>query len=609
MKFKKIVSILCMVSIVLMNVNMPAHAEGLSDTTGVSAETEDSLEMVSTEQDTVIWNDMVAATQAYDDNNPLSDAFDVSGIASSDMKKIQNMEFKGADIGNYSLDSATSLGIISRMEIQSANSITQSFTDFITAEGDAKFVQFSLAEGEILNASLACPTNANLDYDLALVSVAEDGSLTLISASNLGTYIDPDTGKTVDEGVSYVHNQATVGNFAVLVIATIGSSSVDSFTLTISIDVPGSYDNHEPNDSPFTATRISSLSANGSLHVVNDQDWYVVSTKSGVYYVTAGDYQAEVYYATEGNKMVRAKKANNNYVLGNGTYYIRVFSDVTRDKFTFGNYTLQMVDQSKYATMQTAFDFGDWEHSYMRSPDVIPRGQQVAYYKFTIDSEDKAYASLIVSGNESGTLIEFLDNNGNTKDYGFSGNPNIDLPVRGLIKKSNSSLSYLVVNIDGYLTNSTGYIRVTKVDSMDIFSGGTPSLMNRIYSGYDTFRFSGTAKNSGGSISNVLTLDLTNNSKIPPKAIVDEISTSSSISYNVGGVYHQLNPGGKGWFTSKYSNATNGDFDFAGYNIEAKQPWQFRYSQSALKSTQMTRVEMKIYWKYDIQYTNYELFK
>lgn len=91
------------------------------------------------------------------------------------------------------------------------------------AEGDAKPVQFSLTERDIFNASLVCPDNANLDYDLALASVAVDGSLTLVSLSNLGTYIDPITGKTADEGISYIHNQATVGNFAILVMATSGS--------------------------------------------------------------------------------------------------------------------------------------------------------------------------------------------------------------------------------------------------------------------------------------------------------------------------------------------------------------------------------------------------
>lgn len=585
MKAKKIISILCAASIFLMSSGIPAHAANLSEAVEVS-------------------------NQAEEYNNAESAVLnDVPDIAALNVE-VEDVELKGKNIGSYNLDTVKSIGTLSRGMARSANSITQSFTDFLTAEDDAIAVQFSLEEGDIVNASLVCPNNANLDYDLYLVSVTDDGSPSLVSSCTLGTHIDSETGKTVDEGISYVHNQATVGNFALLVVATTGSSSVDSFTLTVSIDTAGSYDRNEPNDSPFTATRISSLSATGSLHVVNDQDWYIVNMNSGVYSVTAGDYQAEVYYVDDGDIMVRERKAGSNYVLDNRTYFVKVFSDAAQEQFEFGDYTLELIDRSKYATMQTAFDFGDWEHSYSKSPDVIPSGQQIAYYKFTIDEEDKAYASFIISKDDRGSLIEFLDNAGRRRAYGFTGNPDdVNLPVTGVIQKSNSSLKYLVVNIDGEQTNSIGYIRVTKVDEMNFSAGGTPSISKRIYSGYGTFKFSGTAKNSGGSVSNALTLDLTNNSKIPPRAIVDKISTNGSISYRVGGVWHQLKPRSDDWIESIYEGPEVGSFALSGYNISAKQPWQFRYSQETSKSTQMSGVEMKINWHYDIKDTNYELFK
>lgn len=610
MKAKKIVSILCAASIFLMSSGLPVHATEMSDEIEVSTEVEESSEVDDTVGEDVVLGDIIsledlAAAQNAAENLMLDDMPDIPSLD----VEVSDVELQSTNVGSYDLDSATSMGTLSRGKTRSADSITESFTDVITVEGDLRTVGFSLFEGEIFNATLVCPNNKNLDYDLALYSLADDGTPTLIGFSTLGTYIDPETGKTVDEGISYVHNQGTEGNFVIAVIAASGSSSVDSFTLTISLDTVGSYDRNEPNDSPYTATSLSSLSTTGSLHVVNDQDWYVANMNSGVYKLSAGNYQAEVYYVDEGDVMVRERKAGSNYVLGNRTYYIKVFSDASQDNFEFGDYTLEMVDQSKYATMQTAFDFGDWEHAYAKLPAVIPDGQQVAYYKFTIDSEDKAYASFIISQGESGTLIEFLDNAGETQAFGFTGNPNVNIPVTGVIQKSNSSLRHLVVNIDGDRTNSIGYIRITKVDRMDMFAGGIPSIYTRIRSGYDTFRFSGTAKNSGGSISNILTLDLTNSSKIPPHAIVDRISTSSSISYSVGGVYHQLNPNNLGWIQARNSGATSGDFDLSGYGVEARRLWQFRYSQTALKSTEMSRVDMKIYWDYDIQYTNYELFK
>lgn len=611
MKVRKIVSILCAASILLMSSGLPVHATELSDEIEISTEVEESSEADDTVGEDVVLGDIISLDDLAATQNDAAESLmldDMPDIPSLEVE-VSDVELQSTNVGSYDLDSATSMGTLSRGKTRSADSITESFTDVITEEGDVRFVQFSLEEGEIFNATLVCPNNDNLNYDLILASVADDGSLSLVSSCTLGTHIDQETGKTIDEGISYVHNQATVGNFVIIVVATTGSSSVNSFTLTISLDAAGSYDSNEPNDNPFTATRMTSLSAAGSLHVVNDQDWYVVNMNSGVYRLTAGSYQAEVYYVQDGNVMVRERKAGNNYVLDSRTYYIKVFSDASLDDFEFGDYTLELVDQSKYATMQTAFDFGDWEHAYTKLPAVIPDGQQVAYYKFTIDSEDKAYASFIISQGESGTLIEFLDNTGETQAFGFTGNPNVNIPVTGVIQKSNSSLQYLVVNIDGDRTNSIGYIRITKVDRMDMFAGGIPSIYTRIRSGYDTFRFSGTAKNSGGSISTVLDLDLTNSSKIPPHAIVDRISTTSSISYSVGGVYHQLNPYNLGWIQARNSGATSGDFYLSGYNVEARRLWQFRYSQTALKSTEMSRVDMKIYWDYDIQYTNYELFK
>ena len=57
-----------------------------------------------------------------------------------------------------------------------------------------------------------------------------------------------------------------------------------------------------------------------------------------------------------------------------------------------------------------------------------------------------------------------------------------NLAPRGLISRSNSSFNNLVVNVDGTQTNNIAYIRVTKVDPMDISSGGSPSINTRIKS-------------------------------------------------------------------------------------------------------------------------------
>lgn len=523
-----------------------------------------------------------------------------SGVKSSEAVL---QETAGMD---YNISGGEEMGSISSNNARSADSLTQQFTDVIAEENGFKYLLFSLEKDQIVNASMICPVNEGLNYDLFLCTFAEDGSLTPIKASNLGTYIDPDTGKTVDEAISYVHNQDDAADYAILVMATEGYSETDSFTLTISFDVLGSYDGNEPNDSAFEATVLSGMSADGSLHVVNDQDWYAVKITEGVYHVTAGEYQAEVYYAVEGNKMVRATKTEqDNYVLGSGTYYVRVYSDAAAEEFAYGNYTLQMEDQSKYASMQTAFDYGAWEYAYNKSPNVIPLGQQQAYYKFSIDSSDRAYASLMLpSGNVSGSLIEILNSAGTTVNYGFTGNS--DLEARGVITKKNG-LKYLVADINGSSVGTVGYIRITKVDPFDVTSSSIPFIDKRIYTGSGTYKFSGTAQNSGNGYSTVLTLNLTNNPEIPEGATVKSANTTGTMSTNVGGVQHMLNPGGAGWLAS---SATNGraSFDFSPYNIGVKNLWQFKYYQSAYSSTRLSNLSMRINWEYDIRNTNYELF-
>lgn len=620
MKHKKIISFLSAAVIMVVSSSTPVFVANASEVTEVVTETsmdegivvpEAEAEFLS--QDEIAIEDLasIMQTSSVAEKDEEVPELNVDEILRKDTGNMPLTE-SNVNLSGYSVESGVSMGdLASESSMRSAASITQKFTDFITAEDDLKLVQFSLGEGDIVNATLNCPNNENLNYDLVLASVTEDGSLSLIKASALGTYIDPDTGKTVDEGISYVHNQATVGNFAMCVLSSNGSSSSESFTLTISLDAAGSFDSNEPNDSAFEATSISGLSGNGSLHVENDQDWYVANVNQGVYEVTAGNYQAEVYRAIEGNRLVRADKAGSNYVLDSQTYFIKVYSDATGEDFAFGNYTLQLADKSVYSTIRTAYDFGDWEHAYTKLPDVTPKGQQQAYYKFSIDAGDKVYASLLLSQSEKGTLIEFLDNNGETLDYGFSGSDLLpNLAPRGLISRSNSSFNNLVVNVDGTQTNNIAYIRVTKVDPMDISSGGSPSINTRIKSGYGTFTFSGTASNPGNSTSTVLTMNLANNSNVPPHAIVDRISTSSSISYSVGGVHHQLNPGGLGWLTSAYTSADSGSFNIGTENnVEVGQLWGFRYTQTAFKSTTMSRVKMTFHWDYDIQYTNYELFK
>lgn len=574
-----------------------------------------------------------ASTQPKEEIN-FSQIKDITkGLAENKIESVELETKTNLGLDSLNFDKSSSLGIVSKKnkkkvvkkaytsyataaddtssDADAETSITQSFTDYITNEDEMKSVTFALTEGSILDASLSCPKNSNLDYNLVLASIDDDGSVTPIKVSSLGTYVDPSTGKTVDEGISYVHNQATIGYFALFVLSSAGSSTTESFTLTVSIGNPGIYDSQEPNDSAFEATSISGLSASGSLHVENDQDWYMVDLNAGLYEVTAGNYKTDMYLVATGNKLVKPDLVGSRYIIDDeGTYFVKVSSDKTGDNFKSGSYTLRLEDKSVYTTLNTAYDFGNWEDSYSKMPAVVPVGQGTAYYKFSIDPEDRVYASIILTSSDDGTLIAFLNDSGEVMDYGFSGSASLpNTPAVGKIKYGSNGLSKLVVNINGTQTNGVAYLQVTKLNPKSLSSGGTPSIDTRIHKGHGTFSFSGTASNSGNSTSSVLYLDLTNNSSIPPYAVVDEINTTSDISYSVGGVRHQINPGGAGWLSSVYTSAEDGMFRIGTqYNIQAKQPWQFRYTQTALKSTKMSRVKMQIDWEYDIRHTNYELF-
>lgn len=97
---------------------------------------------------------------------------------------------------------------------------------------------------------------------------------------------------------------------------------------------------------------------------------------------------------------------------------------------------------------------------------------------------------------------------------------------------------------------------LTLIDFLSGLISGYAGLFT--LSGTATFNMSGTASNSGGTYSSVLSLNLS----IPENAVVDSISLSGSMSPSVGGVRHLLNSGGAGWIagTGKQQNNLSGYF-------------------------------------------------
>ena len=493
--------------------------------------------------------------------------------------------------------------------VASADAITQEFTGYLSSESEYQYVLFTLEPGQIFHATLVCPNNPYLDYGLLLCTLASDGSLTAVSACDLGTYIDPQTNKPVDEGLSFVHNQASAQTYAILVVSSSGSSTEDEFTLKISIDTAGSFDKNEPNDNPFTATAMSmtsvtpaSGSASGSLNTIIDQDWYRVTISDyGVFKLSAGNYVAEPYYVTTGNKMVLATKAGGNYALPAGTYYVKV-SAAADEEFTYGSYTLSIVDQSKYSKMYTAFDFGDWDNIYRPQPESIPLGQIEAYFKFNIDTYEKVYAYILLSSysDYGEQIIEALTPSGDRIDLAYT-------EATGDVIISPTGRKRLIVDVDG-VYGSTIYLHVIRSQPLNYSTSMVPAISNRLQQGSGTFTFTGTASNAGYSVSNSIYCDLTSRTSVPKTAIVDRVSTTGSMSQSVGGVTTYLNPGGAGWLESRTSGSM-GSFTLGlEYGILARTRWEFKYAQTAFASTKMSNVKMTIYWYADISENNYELW-
>lgn len=144
------------------------------------------------------------------------------------------------------------------------------------------------------------------------------------------------------------------------------------------------------------------------------------------------------------------------------------------------------------------------------------------------------------------------------------------------------------------------------------------SLNNRIKTGNGTFSFSETASNVGntglslsGVDSSVISLNLLNETKIPPNAILTSVTSSGTQSPSQGNVHHKLLPSSStsSWYTSTVASATKGYYDISvNNNYKARQIWQFKYNALASAKSTMKSVSILLFWEYDIADTNYTIY-
>ena len=269
---------------------------------------------------------------------------------------------------------------------RSASGSTQSVLGTIANEGEYAYSVISLNPNEAINVTLECPKNPDLDYDLFLYEVDSEGYMgNMLTGSSTRTYMNtyPDgTSKTLDEAFAYT-NKTTEGKYyAIIVLAVVGGSTTDTFKLTLSVIDGSKCDIVEPNDNPYDAYELPKIVGGAtlskiSLHIVNDQDWFLwrapydaagVEVSAKLLDVESEQfYNVEVYKA-EGNKMILASRNGKGaYRINPGVNYIRVFADEA--SFTESSYELDLAPWSNTAAkINVRLDGDEGDQQYAPYP-------------------------------------------------------------------------------------------------------------------------------------------------------------------------------------------------------------------------------------------------
>ncbi|MGN7391420.1 hypothetical protein [Bacillus safensis] len=242
----------------------------------------------------------------------------------------------------------------------------------------------------------------------------------------------------------------------------------------------------------------------------------------------------------------------------------------------------------------TASSMGYWKNS-RSDTTILPEGENEAYYQFTINKGERVYVRSSYNKQYTGMKIEVY-NSKNSRTGSEVINPDSITPF--IFANTGEVTS----------TSETYFVKVTR----GTYTGNmyfTVSIQDRIKSGNGTFNFTGTATNLGNSSlnflgvdSSVITMDLTNNSTVPKRAVVKSISTTSTQSPNQGNVTHKLMASESNiWYTSLVSSATSGSYRISLEDqLKVAQKWSFKYNAKATARSTMSNVKADIRYEYDV---------
>ncbi|GLF89526.1 hypothetical protein Saga11_07850 [Bacillus safensis] len=242
----------------------------------------------------------------------------------------------------------------------------------------------------------------------------------------------------------------------------------------------------------------------------------------------------------------------------------------------------------------TASSMGYWKNS-RADTTILPEGENEAYYQFTINKDERVYVRSSYNKQYTGMNIEVY----NSK-YSRTGSEVIN---------PDSVTPFIFANTGEVTsTSETYFVKVTR----GTYTGNmyfTVSIQDRIKSGNGTFNFTGTATNLGNSSlnfsgvdSSVITMDLTNNSTVPKRAVVKSITTTSTQTPNQGNVTHKLMASESNiWYTSLFSSATSGSYRISlDDQLKVAQKWNFKYNAKATARSTMSNVKADIRYEYDV---------
>ncbi|OCL93712.1 hypothetical protein [Aliarcobacter thereius] len=248
-------------------------------------------------------------------------------------------------------------------------------------------------------------------------------------------------------------------------------------------------------------------------------------------------------------------------------------------------------------TFQTAYSFGYWQY-HQSGVTTLNSSENDAYYSFRINKGDRI--SIVFSfGQEylnEGLNLQILKSNGTSETE-----VKTDININKITK-----FPFIFENINGESDGQTFYIKVNRGNYIGnmVFS---VAMENRIYSGNGTFDFVGTASNPGnpdilinpnGVDSSIVSVDLTNKSVIPKKAIVKSITTSGNTTPSKGGIIHKVsNSQNNIWYAS---SVVGSDYPITvNDGLEVKKIWYFRYNQKGTGASTMNNAKITIYYEYD----------